>query len=40
MREVRKPQKGKLTALRVTLLIPAKSSGHSLENTVIEANRF
>lgn len=27
-------------ALRVTLLIPAKSSGHSLENTVFEATRF
>jgi len=40
MRPERKPQKGKLTALRVTLLIPAKSSGHSLENTVFEANRF
>lgn len=26
--------------MRVTLLIPAKSSGHSLENTVSEANRF
>ena len=26
--------------MRVTLLIPAKSSGHSLENTVVEANRF